>query len=153
MDENQATATTNNHFDIYHDLVISASASKVFEAVSQPEHLLNWWPLKCSGTPAPGETINFYFGPDYNWFGEVTGYAANKAFHIKMTVSDSDWDSTSFGFDLEERDGKVLLKFWHKGWPAFNAHYRRSSFCWAILLKGLKNYVEKGIIVPFEDRE
>ena len=153
MDENQPTATTNNHFDIYHDLVISASVSKVFEAVSHPEHLVNWWPLKCSGTPSVGETFNFNFGSGYNWFGEVTGYAANKAFHIKMTVSDPDWDPTSFGFDLEAFDDSVLLKFWHKGWPACNEHYRRSSFCWAILLKGLKNYVEKGTIVPFEERE
>lgn len=153
MGENQTNASTDKHFDIYHDLVISASVANVFEAVSQPEQLVNWWPLKCTGTPAVGETYNFYFAPDYDWLGKVIKYAKNETFHIKMIKSDSDWNPTSFGFDLEETDGKVLLKFWHKDWPACNEHYRRSSFCWAILLKGLKNYVEKGEILPFTERE
>jgi len=70
-----------------------------------------------------------------------------------MTKSDQDWDPTSFGFDLEDIENGVLVKFWHKGWPECNHHFRRSSFCWAMLLNGLKNYVEKGIIKPFKERE
>jgi hypothetical protein len=70
-----------------------------------------------------------------------------------MTDSDEDWDPTSFGFDLEPQEAGTAVKFWHKGWPTLNHHFRRSSYCWAILLQGLKNYVEKGIIVPFEERE
>jgi hypothetical protein len=70
-----------------------------------------------------------------------------------MTVSDQDWDPTSFGFDLFEIEEGIQLRFYHIDWPQCNAHFRRSSFCWAMLLNGLKNYVEKGIIVPFEERE
>ncbi|MEQ8573885.1 MAG: SRPBCC domain-containing protein, partial [Fulvivirga sp.] len=74
-------------------------------------------------------------------------------FHIKMTDADEDWNPTSFGFDLTELEGGVDVKFWHVGWPECNHHFRRSSYCWAILLQGLKNYIEKGIIIPFEERE
>ncbi|UWX56336.1 hypothetical protein NYZ99_09110 [Maribacter litopenaei] len=70
-----------------------------------------------------------------------------------MTKSDPDWDATSFGFDLVENGENIKVQFWHVGWRECNAHFRRSSFCWAILLNGLKNYVEKGIIIPFEKRE
>lgn len=140
-------------FSIYHDLPISAPVEKVFDAISQPSHLDNWWPLKSSGTPEMGGEYNFYFTEEYDWYGEVINCIPNKSFHIKMTRSDADWDPTSFGFDLEEESDFVQVKFWHKGWPECNAHYRRSSYCWAILLQGLKNYVEKGIVVPFEDRE
>jgi len=59
---------------------------------------------------------------------------------------------TSFGFDFENGGKNVRLKFWHKGWPECNAHYRYSSFCWAILLKGLKDYVENDVVIPFEER-
>ena len=137
-------------YTIVHDLLIAAPVNKVFKAITSPKHLMNWWPLECKRT---GEEYNFYFAPKYNWYGKVIKVVENRAFHIKMTKSDADWDPTSFGFDLEAKDNKVWVMFWHKGWPACNEHFRRSSFCWAMLLKGLKNYVEKGTIVPFEERE
>lgn len=140
-------------YSVYHDLVINAPVSQVYEAVTQPTHLVNWWPLECEGKPIKGETYNFFFTPEYDWYGKVTKAEKNKSFHIKMTESDRDWDPTSFGFDLEQNARNAQVKFWHLGWPECNAHYRRSSYCWAILLNGLKNYLEKGIIVPFEERE
>ncbi|MDY7396700.1 SRPBCC domain-containing protein [Aureibaculum sp. 2210JD6-5] len=143
---------SNKSFGIYHDLTINAPIEKVFEAVSDPKHLINWWPLKCEGKPILGSEYNFYFTPEYDWYGKVSGLIPNQSFHIKMTKSDLDWDSTTFGFDLEEQSDNVLLHFFHTGWPERNSHYRVSSFCWAMLLKGLKDYLEKGIILPFEER-
>ena len=140
-------------YSIHHDLEIKESAGKVFQAVSEPKHLVNWWPLKCSGTPKENEEYNFFFTPEYDWYGGVLKYEKNTSFHIKMTKSEADWNPTSFGFDLEQKNDTTLVKFWHIGWPECNAHFRRSSFCWAMLLNGLKNYVEKGIIIPFEERE
>lgn len=143
----------SSSYSIHHDLVIKASLDEVYAAITQPEKLVNWWPKKCSGKAEVGATYNFFFEEPYDWYGEVVKAEEDKSFHIKMTKSDEDWDPTSFGFDLEPLDDKVWVKFRHVGWPACNDHFRRSSFCWAILLQGLKNYVEKGIIVPFEERE
>lgn len=140
-------------YSIHHDLEINAPIREVYEVVCDPVHLINWWPERCTGIPQTGEIYNFQFTEAYNWFGEVIRAIPNEAFHIKMTQSDEDWNPTSFGFDLESHQNKVLVKFWHVGWLNCNAHFRRSSFCWAILLQGLKNYVEKGIIIPFEERE
>ena len=84
---------------------------------------------------------------------EVIKCENNQTIHFKMKEADEDWTPTSFGFDLEPQQNAILIKFWHTGWPSCNDHFRRSSFCWALLLNGLKNYVEQGIIVPFEDRE
>ncbi len=53
--------TLEKTFDIYHDLVIKASVNEVFEAVSCPIHLNNWWTHKCTGTPELGAEYNFYF--------------------------------------------------------------------------------------------
>ncbi len=138
---------------IYHDLPIVASPKAIFDAITLPEHLINWWPQRCTGQPEEGSTYNFFFTPEYDWYGKVEKCEANQAFHIKMTKSDEDWDPTSFGFDLKAAETSIRVEFWHTGWPSCNDHYRRSSYCWAILLKGLKDYVEKGIIVPFEERE
>ena len=138
-------------YNIYHDLVINAPLQKVFEALSQPTDLVHWSPLKCSGTLQKNESYNFYFSPQYNWFAKVLFVEAPYHFHIQMTDADDDWNPTSFGFDLEEIENGALVSFWHKGWPACNAHFKRSSYCWALLLNGLKKYVENGTIIPFEE--
>lgn len=153
MDNNKPTGQTESIIAIYHDVYIKSTKKKIFAAVSEPNHLNNWWTLKCSGTPKKGAEYNFYFAPEYDWLGEVIKCEADHNFHIKMTKADPDWDPSSFGFDLEEVEDGVRLKFWHTGWSTCNHHFRRSSFCWAILLSGLKNYLEKGVVVPFEERE
>ena len=139
-------------FEIYHDLYIKASAKEVFDGVSDPEHLNNWWTLKCKGTPELGAAYHLYFAPEYDWLGEVTVVNHHSSFHIKMTRSITDWDATTFGFDIEEWKEGVKLKFSHLGWQYCNDEFRNSSFCWALLLQGLKNYLEQGTIIPFEDR-
>ena len=141
-----------NAYSIYHDLIIDADPGKVFQYITRPEHLVNWWPYTCEGIPKENETYNFFFGSGYDWYGKVIKLEEQKSFHIKMVESDPDWDPTTFGFDLKEHDDKVHLQFWHRGWPECNTHFRRSSFCWAPLLTGLKNYIEKGLIIPFEER-
>lgn len=136
------------------DLSVNSTDTKVFAAITEPEHLVNWWPKRCSGTPENNAEYNFYFTPEYNWFGKVTEFIPEKSFHIKMTSSDEDWDPTSFGFDLKDTNpGEVLVRFSHTGWKECNAHFRRSSYCWAMLLHNLKNYIENGIIIPFDERE
>lgn len=142
-----------NNFSIYHDFTINASVEKVFDAVSIPEGLNKWWPLKSSGQPELGIEYNLNFTDEYNWYGKVSKVIKNQSFFIKMTTSSDDWISTTFGFELEAKGEATLVKFSHTGWLNCNAEYRNSSFCWAMLLNGLKNYLEKGIIIPFEERE
>lgn len=144
---------SNKGFAIYHSFVIKASAPEIFDAISQPEHLNNWWPLQSSGIPELGALYNFNFTDAYNWFGTVAKCTPNFSFYIKMTDADADWNPTTFGFDLNENEGVTSVQFSHINWPRCNAEFKQSSYCWAILLNGLKNYVEKGVIIPFEERE
>lgn len=139
-------------YNILHNLVIGSTKKEVFKAVSMPEHLNNWWTLKCSGKPELGSKYNLFFTSEYNWYGKVSRCVEDESFHISMTKSDLDWDETTFGFDLEETNNGTLVKFSHMNWPNCNDHFRTASFCWAMLLNGLKNYIEKGIILPFEER-
>ena len=137
---------------IYHNLVIKAAPKDVFDAVSQPKHLDNWWSLKSSGKPEFGGEYNLNFTDQYNWFCKVSKLKKDQSIYFKMTKSDKDWNPTTFGFDLEAHDTGTLVKFSHLNWTEANHHFKHSSFCWALLLNGLKNYLEKGIIVPFKKR-
>ena len=138
--------------DIFFDILIHASPQKVFNSFCMPEHLDNWWTLKSSGRPEQDAAYNLNFTDTYNWFAKVDEVIPNERFYLKMTSSDPDWDPTTFGITLEAKGNDTLLKFSHKNWPENNHHYRHSAFCWAQLLNGLKNYVENGIVIPFEDR-
>jgi uncharacterized protein YndB with AHSA1/START domain len=124
----------------------------VYKAISEPEHLEKWWPLKCFGIPQVGREYNFNFTDEYDWYAEVENCKIWEHIHYKMTKSDKDWDSTSFGFDLNETEAGVSVRFFHVNWPECNDEFRQSSYCWAMLLKGLKDYLEKGIVIPFEER-
>lgn len=141
-----------NTYTIYHDFEIKAPIDQVFQHITQPEHLIHWWPLKCSGKPELNQEYNFYFAAEYNWYGKVIKISHPDTFYIKMTKSDKDWNTTSFGFDLTETNGAVQVAFSHGGWQGSNKEFRNTSFCWALLLNGLKDYTEKGSIVPFEER-
>lgn len=139
-------------YSIFHNLEIKASPKKVFNAVSQPEHLDNWWTLKSFGKPGLSSEYNLNFTDKYDWYCKVSKVKTNESFHLKMTKSDKDWNPTTFGFDLEAKENGTYLKFSHVNWSENNDHFKHSSFCWAMLLNGLKNYLEKGIIIPFENR-
>ncbi len=137
---------------IHHEFTVAGDALRVFDAISLPEQLIDWWPQQCSGEPRLGATYRFYFGEPYDWYGDVVQFVPRESFHIKMTKADPDWQPTTFGFDLREEDGRVHVVFFHKDWPEANQHFRVASFCWASLLRGLRDYVENGTIVPFEQR-
>lgn len=139
-------------FTILHDLSISSTPQQVYDAVSQPMQLDNWWTLESDGVPEPNEVYKLYFDPQYDWRAEVTKAIPSQSFELKMTESDEDWLPTHFGFELVVIDDATRLQFYHKGWHSQNHHYRRTSYCWAILLRGLKGYVENGEIIPFVER-
>ncbi|HEY5688468.1 MAG TPA: SRPBCC domain-containing protein [Yeosuana sp.] len=108
---------------------MNASTTQIFDAVSLPKHLNNWWTLKCTGDLKLNADNILYFNDTYNWFGKVSSCIPNKSFHIKMTKADPDWDTTTFGFDLEEVDKGALLKFSHENWQELNHNFKHSSFC------------------------
>ena len=137
---------------IYHNLLINSSLDKVYEAISLPKHLINWWPLKCSGIPELNQEYNFNFTEEYDWYGVVAKVDKDESFHIKLTKADADWQPTTFGFELEKTTSAVRLRFSHRNWPECNNHFKYSSFCWALLLQGLKEYVETGKVISFEER-
>ncbi|WGD34035.1 SRPBCC domain-containing protein [Olleya sp. YS] len=138
--------------NILHDLVIKVAPKQVFDAVTQPEHLNNWWTLKSSGQPELGAEYNLNFTDKYDWYCKVSEVVPNQSFYLKMTQSDPDWMPTTFGFNLKNHDNGTLVEFSHNDWQSNSHHFRHSTYCWALLLKGLKQYLENHIILPFEAR-
>ncbi len=138
---------------IYHDLIINVSKEKVFEAIATTEGLNNWWTLKCTGKFELAEIINLNFTDDYDWYAKISEINKNTSIEFTMIKASEDWMPTSFGFLLSEENPKcTTLQFYHKNWKEPCKEYRVASYCWAMLLSQLKQYLESGIMTPFEKR-
>ncbi len=138
---------------IYHDLVIYVPKCKVFQAIATNDGMNNWWTLKCKGEFKKGEIINLNFTDEYNWYAKIEDYSKDNCIEFSMINAKEEWLPTRFGFGLkEDKPNNTTVEFYHKNWTAINKEYRVASFCWAMLLSQLKNYLENGIITPFEKR-
>ncbi|ESU26540.1 hypothetical protein FLJC2902T_25110 [Flavobacterium limnosediminis JC2902] len=138
---------------IYHDLIINVTKEKVFEAISTPKGLNNWWTLRSKGTAGLDEKYNLYFGEEYDWFATISKFKENEVIEFSMTEAMEEWLPTRFGFILkEENSHRTYVQFYHADWKEATQEFRIASYCWANLLRELKQYLEKGIITPFEER-
>ncbi len=138
--------------EILQDLPINAPIGRVFDAVSTPAGLNEWWTLGCKGDVREGALYELDFGPDYAWQARVTHCASPKLFELEMTRSDEDWKGSRVNFQLEARGDATWLRFAHTGWTSPNEHYRISTHCWAMYLRVLRRYLEHGETVPYDDR-
>lgn len=138
--------------DILHNVYIHESPEKVFRAISSGEEIQKWWTKRSTGNPIKGDVFDLYFSDDYDWRAELIDIGENVKCEWKVIKADQDWTNTVFGFMLYERDDITVTEFYHKNWREINEHFKRSSYCWAMYLGLLKDYVEKGNITNFEQR-
>lgn len=137
---------------IHHNFFINASINQVYEAISQPDELRQWWTLATDGKPEKGAVYTLDFGPEYMWEAVVERMDPNKLFELRMTKADADWTGTIVGFLLNRKGQYSQVEFYHTGWKEMNEHYKISTYCWAMYLRILKRYLEYGELVPYEQR-
>jgi uncharacterized protein YndB with AHSA1/START domain len=138
--------------DILQDFPIAAPPLRVYEAVSTPALLDEWWTLRSTGRAKTGASYELDFGPGYVWTAEVTRAEPGAAFALRLTRADDDWTGTEVGFELEPIGDGTHVRFHHRGWPSSNAHYRISNHCWAMYLRILRRFLEHGESVPYDER-
>jgi uncharacterized protein YndB with AHSA1/START domain len=138
--------------DIFQHFPIKASAKQVFEAVSMPAGLDSWWTMSSSGRPEENTEYSLGFGTGCEWLAKVSHCVDGAEFELQLIEADEDWRGTKLGFALDENDSVTEVRFHHTGWPESNDHYRVSCYCWSMYLRLLKRYVERGEVVPYDDR-
>ena len=140
-------------FSIHHDITIKSSAESIFNAITQPEGLDSWWTKKSSGSPKMGTEYRFFFTTGYDWFAKVLLATDKKQIMFKMIDADPDWIDTLLTFTIIKKENdSCLLRFDHTEWRSINDHFRRTSYCWALYLRGLKKYLEEGLVTPYGRR-
>jgi uncharacterized protein YndB with AHSA1/START domain len=138
--------------DILQDFPILVPPNRVFEGVTQPSLLDQWWTLRSSGQPTIGATYELDFGPNYLWRAVVTRSRPGAAFELRMTHADRDWMDTVVGFDFSPSGSGTQTRFYHRSWPEANEHSRTSCHCWGLYLRLLHRHLEFGETVPYGRR-
>jgi uncharacterized protein YndB with AHSA1/START domain len=137
---------------ILHDFTIEAPSSSVFDSITTPAGLDQWWTHYSSGEPRRGAEYALGFGPEYDWEARVTRCVRDREFEIEMVEATDEWVGTRVGFRLVPAGGRTHVSFWHTGWAEATPHFRAVSFGWAAYLRLLRRYLESGETVPYEER-
>lgn len=138
--------------DILHQFQVAAPVQAVFDAFATPSGLDSWWTLQSEGQPTRDSLYRLYFGPEYDWLARVVHVHSNKELTWKTVRAMEDWLPTSFGFKLTEVGKFTSVHFFHTAWQSASEHFAITNYCWGQLLRGLKDYVENGVVIPFEQR-
>lgn len=133
-------------------LHIDASPEVVFDVVSQPEHLKQWWPDDATLDPTPGGTGEVVFG-DRELVVEVTVVEVDRPrrFSFRWIAPEGEPatgnNSLLVTFDLEPAGDGTLLRFAESGWrekgwetAVLEEQFRDHERGWDVFLPRLQTY-------------
>ena len=129
------------------NVTIKATPEKIYEAITTQEGLANWWAKQTTAKPEVGFVNTFTFG-NYRKERKVTKLIPKKRVEWKCIVAIEEWIGTDIVFDMEEKDGRTILRFTHAGWRAITDTYAVCTYDWAMFLKSLKSLCETGMGTP-----
>ncbi|MFG2017976.1 SRPBCC domain-containing protein [Actinomadura geliboluensis] len=140
---------------IEREIRIEASPEVVFEVVSSPRHLREWWPDEAEYPVAPGGTGRIGFGEspqDRAWVGfTVVEAVPPRLFSFRWTHAEGEaaapGNSMLVVFEIEAAGGGTLLRmtetgFRERGWAEAKAaaEYKAHVTGWDLYLPRLPAY-------------
>jgi uncharacterized protein YndB with AHSA1/START domain len=146
------TTTTRSVAAIVQEIVIKASASRVFEALIDPTQRMKWW-----GQKGRFETTNVEsdLRPGGRWL--MSGMGMGRPFKVEgvyriiepprvlaftwLPSWDEDATETLVRFDLDEQNGTTTVRLTHSGFAKEDSRARHQG--WPQILGWLKMYAER----------
>lgn len=131
--------------EIWHEILINASPSDLYEAVTDVKKLAHWWTTDTRGQSELGKTLEFWFTGFRAAAMQVTALKPDEL--VQWRVVDgaaADWIGTELEFKIFRDEGKTILHFRHSKWRQDAKTFAHCSMGWAIFLLSLKEFVETG---------
>ena len=138
---------------IEREIEIDASPAVVFEVITSPEHLTQWWPDEAVVEPAPGAIGELVFGDRSSGVAHITVVEAepSRLFSFRWVYpdgEDADEDNSLLvTFELAPHGEGTLLRmtetgFREKGWEVavLEEQYRQHGEGWDYFLPRLAAY-------------
>lgn len=133
--------------DIKQKLVIKTNADNIYKAITNQEGITQWWCKNTTAKPETGFVNVFVFGENRIEM-KVTVLVPGERVEWECIQATEEWMNTGVSFELEEKDGKTILRFGHTGWQAATDFFAACTYDWAQFLRSLKSFCETGAGMP-----
>lgn len=151
--------------NIRHELVIAASAEKVYNAITTQEGLASWWTPETKAKPDSESIARFPFGDGYFKEMKIVELVPDSKVKWNCIAGADEWIGTDLAFELKTGDPETLLKsnpelkgvidqvkdnqltlliFQHDNWKEYTSMFAECNYTWAQFLRSLKLYCETG---------
>ena len=122
---------------------IGASRERVFELMTEPEHLVKWFPDAAVLESRVGGALQFTFGNDRRVSGEVTRYEPPAALAFTWVREGDEGRPTNVEFTLEELgEGRCRVTLEHRGFEAGSELEQMHTQGWQAFLGCLVDLAE-----------
>jgi len=135
--------------EIWHELFFNVSPQKLYDAITDPKKLAQWWTTDVRGTSHLGKSLEFGFG---GLSQEMLVSDLKPGKLVRWTATEkglSDWAGTFLEFKIFRQDDLTYLHFRHSNWREGAEMYAQCNTDWAFYLLSLREFVEKGKGRPF----
>ena len=151
--------------NIHHELLIGASAEKIYNAITNQEDLSAWWTPNTKATPVCDSIARFPFGVEYFKEMKITELKPFREVRWVCITGANEWVGTSISFELRFADKEnmlnlhpeledqirqqtidkgTLLVFHHDNWKEYTPMFAECNYSWACFLTSLKLFCETG---------
>lgn len=136
---------------IHHELTIDSPASRVYEAIANPERIGTWWDKHTATQTERGLVLEHNPGPEH---GPVQFLVLESIpdrlieweciSHHPTSSPASPWTGTRFRFELEPRNAgrATKLDFRQLGYDERSPFFASNTTAWGQVLESLKRTVE-----------
>jgi uncharacterized protein YndB with AHSA1/START domain len=159
--------------NIRHNLLIGASAEKIYEAITSQEGLSTWWTPNVTAIAEVNTIARFPFGNDYYKAMKIIELKPNKFVKWNCVKGDEEWVGTNISFELISGNRQTLLNsnpeissqieqqineeatiliFQHDDWKDYTLMFAECSYTWGQFLRSLKLLCETGNGRPFPNQ-
>lgn len=138
--------------EILHELIIKTSPTKVYQALTDPKGLANWWTRHVQAEPRTNSIAQFTFDHGQTTLRmKILRLLPNKMVVWHCVGGLSEWEDTQIYFELEPSKDSTRLLFSQRGWKRTTGTFPKCNFDWARYLLSLRAYLEKGKGYPARD--
>ena len=128
---------------IYHQILIKAVRTKIYEAITTQAGIAWWWTTDCVVKPEVGFINEFRIGTLAHYKMKVIHLQSGHSVEWKCLNQHDDWSGTQLSFHLTDKGEQTCLDFKQTGFTSENEAYATSNYQWARHLTLLKEYCEK----------
>jgi uncharacterized protein YndB with AHSA1/START domain len=134
---------------IVEELTIEAAPQRVWEAITEPDEIVQWWAYEARVKPEVGSLGEFRFRPPAGVLQfEVAELDAREKVRWISRQGPPHWTGTSVTWQLTPVQNGTKLVFTHDGFTQVDEGYERTRGNWEYFLASLKSYLETGKGTP-----